>query len=85
LTLQVLWCVFLKYSNNEKRYFRRYIKRKFRLDYDFLDINLDYRNGDSQVRLDNQDESELYLSGIIFYQNSDEHLDAKNDIPTNAL
>jgi hypothetical protein len=59
------------YSNNQNGYFRRNIKGKFRLDYDSLDINLDYRNGDSQFRLDNQDESEMYLSGIIVYQNGE--------------
>lgn len=64
-------CVFLMYSNNQNGYFRRNIKGKFRLDYDSLDINLDYRNGDSQFRLDNQDESEMYLSGIIVYQNGE--------------
>lgn len=65
--------------------FKEEFKEKIHaLYFDFLGKKLDLKSGNSLVRLNNQGESEVDLSGIILDQSDDEHLETEVVTLTNA-
>jgi hypothetical protein len=49
------------------------------LDHDFLDINLNFNSGDSQVGPENQEDNKLNLSYIVLDKSCDGHKAVEED------